>query len=622
MQVAQYAKKNADASCEESQSLLPGRSPVQVVNPLRSGRTGSISVILLGAFIAAFLFTTSKHAENNGSLIHGDGEFTSSSESQILAELKEIGNPGVESLHPNDNSLVQLPHIMLVLTDDQGYNDIGYSSNDLYDFTPHIDELMRSGLKLETYYAQHLCTPARGALLTGKYPVNIGLQHDVIHVDAPWGLPLDHKLLPEYLQENGYATHMIGKWHLGHFNEQFLPQHRGFDSFFGYLADTQDPFSHVYPSMLDGEWMSDLMIGEKFGNYSLESREGEYDAIMFTDRASDILQHHDPDMPLFLYIAHQNTHSPFVDMPDDWFTTAQRTKLDRVSDSTRHGFGESLMMLDAAVKNLTTALKDVGFWDNTLLIYSSDNGGCHGAGAYNYPLRGQKYYYFEGGMRVHAFIAGGMLPPSMVNVSYAGMMHITDWLPTILGMIGEDRPEELDGYNQWSSLVGDQQSSPRSELLYNLDPYQEVFVTDGGSRLVKDDENVRGALRMGDWKLILNEFCLSWFTPIPTDEIKTPQEGSCNITECADPSGYTETSSYLFNLKNDPYEKENLIQDYPEVAQVLELRMRDYLSSMKPAAWHSTDVRAYGQWSKAGNFISPWVSNAEIEGLSFKSDGK
>lgn len=156
------------------------------------------------------------------------------------------------------------PHIVFVLVDDQGYNDVGFSSNDVYDFTPRIDALMSEGLLLTSYYAQHLCTPARGALMTGKYPIHLGLQvisccwslnfkwrpcvlinqiesnscappgltstnpihphsspqHDVIHIDAPWGLPLEHKLLPEYLSEQGYATHMLGKWHLGHFNEQ------------------------------------------------------------------------------------------------------------------------------------------------------------------------------------------------------------------------------------------------------------------------------------------------------------------------------------------------------------------------------------------------------------------
>ena len=114
----------------------------------------------------------------------------------------------------------------------------------------------------------------------------------------------------------------MGKWHLGHFNKQFLPHNRGFDSFFGYVADTQDPFSHAYPTQINGESMFDLMLGESHGNYSSYktlNREGVYDATLFTDRAIDLISGHDQSVPMFLYVAHQNTHSPFPSIPPDWF---------------------------------------------------------------------------------------------------------------------------------------------------------------------------------------------------------------------------------------------------------------------------------------------------------------
>ena len=137
-----------------------------------------------------------------------------------------------------------------------------------------------------------------------------------------------------------------------------------------------------------------------------------------------------------------------------------------------------------------------------------------------------------------------------------------------------------------------------------------MSATDGGLLLTEDIKHLRSAIRIGDWKLILDEYCLSWFNPLPdSGDVKVPLEGTCNVTSCADPSIAAGQYSYLFDLRKDPYEQTNLMTKYPEVAEVLELRIREYANQMVPSAWHSTDASASGSWGKQGNFITPWVSD-------------
>ena len=150
-------------------------------------------------------------------------------------------------------------HILFLLVDDQGFNDIGYNTLDLAGSSPTIDNLAESGIILDNYYSQHLCTPARASLLTGVLPYHLGVQHEVILPAAPWGVPLSRKFLPDYLSDFGYISHMVGKWHLGFFQHAYLPTKRGFDSFYGFLSDQENYYDREYPYPIGDVYYKDWM---------------------------------------------------------------------------------------------------------------------------------------------------------------------------------------------------------------------------------------------------------------------------------------------------------------------------------------------------------------------------
>jgi arylsulfatase A-like enzyme len=140
------------------------------------------------------------------------------------------------------------PHVLFIVPDDMGWNDIGYQSSDMKHATPTLNALAADGIKLGSYYTQSSCTPARSALLAGYYPSSIGMGMDsqgAFTISSPYGVGLEHTLLPEAMRDAGYETHMVGKWNIGHYAEALLPHMRGFDSFLGYNGDEENYYSHV-----------------------------------------------------------------------------------------------------------------------------------------------------------------------------------------------------------------------------------------------------------------------------------------------------------------------------------------------------------------------------------------
>ncbi|KAF4519333.1 hypothetical protein B566_EDAN008255 [Ephemera danica] len=184
------------------------------------------------------------------------------------------------------SSQQQQPNIIIIVGDDVGWNDVAFHGSNQVP-TPNIDALAYSGVILNNYYVMQMCTPSRSALMTGRHPIHTGMQHFVIFATEPWGLDLNEKLLPEYLKEQGYATHIVGKWHLGFFHEAYAPTFRGFDSHFGYWTSAMDYYTH-----------SDNDQGF-----------GEYATRMFTTEAERLISTHDTSRPLFLYLPHLAVHA-------------------------------------------------------------------------------------------------------------------------------------------------------------------------------------------------------------------------------------------------------------------------------------------------------------------------
>ncbi|XP_019969147.1 arylsulfatase I-like [Paralichthys olivaceus] len=353
------------------------------------------------------------------------------------------------------------PHIIFILTDDQGFNDIGYHNPTIK--TPTLDKLAAEGVTLENYYVQPICTPSRSQLLTGRYQIHTGLQHSIIRPSQPSCLPSHMDTLPERLREAGYSTHMVGKWHLGFYRKACLPTRKGFDSFFGSLTGSVDYYSY---GSCDGPGLCGYDLHDDEG--VAWGQEGKYSTTLFTQRARKILESHDPaDKPLFLLLSLQAVHTPL--QPPKPYIYPYRD----MANVARRKYAAMVSTVDESVRNVTYALRKYGYYKNSVIIYSTDNGAQPFTGGSNWPLRGRKGTYWEGGVRGVAFVHSPLLKRRR-RVSKA-LLHITDWFPTLVGLAGGNISQSrgLDGFDVWST-ISEGKESPRQEILHNIDPLHKA----------------------------------------------------------------------------------------------------------------------------------------------------
>jgi arylsulfatase A-like enzyme len=428
------------------------------------------------------------------------------------------------------------PNIVVILADDLGNADLGYRGSDIK--TPNIDKLAKEGVRLESFHGMPVCTPARAALMTGRYPMRYGLQTLVIFPNHSYGLPTDERTLPQALQEAGYHTAMVGKWHLGHADKKYWPQNRGFDHFYGNTVGEVDYFTHQRSGITD--WQRD-------GKFISEQG---YVTTLFGDEAVKVIEEQDKTKPFFLYFASLAPHAPYQAPQADADRYASTIK-----DPTRRTYAAMITSLDDQVGRIVAALEKRGLRENTLIIFSSDNGGPRSAvvasGAHskeeraasgvtqeslpasNGELRGGKGSLYEGGVRTPTlFNWPGRLEPRIVNEP----LHMVDIMPTALALAGgtanpADKP--LDGEDIWAT-VAEGRPSPHDDILVNVEAF-------------------RGAVIKGKWKLI----------------------------KIALLPGKTE----LFDLTTDPGEKANVADQNPEVVRDLETRLIAYAKQQKMSEW-------------------------------------
>src|SRR5574340_1109039 len=397
------------------------------------------------------------------------------------------------------------PNIVFILADDLGYGDVGCYGSSIP--TPNLDRMASEGVRFTDFYSGNpVCSPSRAALLTGRYPVRVGVP-DVLSPKAEGGLSLDATILPQVLKARDYRTSCVGKWHLGD-APQYMPRSRGFDEFYGVpYSNDMNP-----PVICNGE------VLEKIATQQLLTEHFTEQAVRVIDAAKD--------SPFFLYMAPTSPHVPLKPSP----------RFD--GKSALGAYGDVVEELDWSVGQVLEALKRNGLENNTLVMFSSDNGPWYNGSPGR--LRGRKGTTWEGGMRV-PFIA--RFPDRIPSGSTChGTGSALDILPTLASLTGAPLPPDpLDGVNIWTQLTGDGQQVERDLLLYFDSTYLQCA-------------------RWGKWKLHVARYNVPPFVP-------EPPGGRRNLPV-----------RELYNLERDPDESYDLAEDYPDVIA----EIKDHIERMLP----------------------------------------
>ncbi len=412
------------------------------------------------------------------------------------------------------------PHIIFILADDLGWGDVGYHGGRIA--TPNIDALAARGVQLDQFYVQPVCSPTRGALLTGRYPVRLGLQCGVVRPWAQHGLPLAERTLPGALREVGYATAICGKWHLGHCAIGYLPTHRGFDRQYGHYNGALDYFTHIR----DG--------GHDWHRDDKPCYDEGYTTQLIAREASRVIARHDKSKPLFLYVPFNAPHTP-LQVPPEYIERYRHIK-----NRQRRVYAAMVDCLDESIGTIIKALDEHEFpAERTLICFCSDNGGIPKLGS-NGKLRAGKGTLYEGGVRVPAIMVwpGKLKRGSTVSEP----LHIVDMYPTMLRLAGAtlDQQLPLDGRDAWDTIAHGK-PTPHASIVHNVTPFH-------------------GAVRVGDWKLI-------WNGHVGANAMKAPPEETWE----------------LFNIAKDPHEKRELNLEYPEVLARLKKQLTELAAEAAPA---------------------------------------
>ncbi|MFG0335439.1 MAG: sulfatase, partial [Maioricimonas sp. JB049] len=397
------------------------------------------------------------------------------------------------------------PNLVLVVCDNLGYGDVGCFGSTLHR-TPHLDQMAAEGMKLTHFYVSSgVCTPSRASFMTGSYPLRVGMHvsdlgHKVLQPVSPKGLHPDEVTIAEVLKQAGYATTIIGKWHLGD-QPEFLPTRQGFDSYFGipYSDDMTPREGKPWPPLplMRNEEVVDAPVDRNL----LTKR--------YTEEAIRYMEEH-RDEPFFLYLPQAmpgSTRAPYA-------SDAFRGK------SQNGPWGDSVEELDWSMGEILAALKRLDLEENTLVIWTSDNGAPrrNPPQGSNKPLKGWGYDTSEGAMRVPAIVRWpGRVPEGVICDELCTAM---DLYPTFANLAGGEVPDDrvIDGRDIWPLLIGHPEA---------VSPLEAFYYYDRG--------DLR-AVRSGKWKLYL-----------PTDARRGPN------------------SPELYDLVGDIAEEQNVAADHPDV---------------------------------------------------------
>lgn len=426
---------------------------------------------------------------------------------------------------------IRLPNIVLIFIDDLGYADVGCYGAEGFE-TPHIDRLAEQGMRFTSFYvAQAVCSASRAALLTGCYPNRIGI-FGAYNDQAEVGINPDEEIIAEILKKKGYATACFGKWHLGH-HHKFLPLQHGFDEYLGL------PYSNdMWPVEYDGTTLPEghrklrypvlpLIEGNEKVAEIKTMEDQDTLTTRYTERAVRFIDKN-KDRPFFLYVPHTMVHTP-LGVSDKFRGRSEQGK-----------FGDVMMEVDWSVGEILKTLAKYGLENNTLVLFTSDNGpwlnfGKHAGSAG--PFREGKGTSWEGGVRVPCIMRWpGHIP---AGTDCGKMAATMDVLPTLAAITGAPLPEnKIDGVNILPLLKGDPDANPRDHLFYYY-----------GKQLQ--------AVRQGRWKLHFPHGYRSY-------EGVEPGKGGL-----PGPYAHGETGLELYDLENDIGEKHYVVEKYPDVVERL-----------------------------------------------------
>lgn len=436
------------------------------------------------------------------------------------------------------------PNIIFILADDMGYGDFSYFNNGLSD-TPVLDEMIKNGICLTQHYsASPVCAPSRAGLLTGRYPHRTGAI-DTLEMNGLDRLSLKETTIADVLQSNGYKTGLVGKWHLGAIDPRYHPNRRGFSEFVGFRAGWQDYY----------KW-------HLFYNNKLVKSDGRYLTDVFTEEAINFIKRNKKES-FFLHLTYNAPHFP-LQAPDE--VVEPFIQKGKFTKGVCYIYG-MIKKMDEGIGKILQCLKDEGLENNTIVFFTSDNGPQFGGegewtiNRFNYNFNGYKGLVYEGGIRVPMVIKN----PEMIERGKIinEMVHFVDWFPTILNMCNIKIPEniKLDGQNVLSVLQGEKVDYGKRFWQWNrLIPVRISNI----------------AMRDGKWKLL---------RPPVEETLKFPEEfGKVDVEYTYNPEKFKdiirepleefkiekENPPQLYDLENDPFERNNLAEKYPEIVEKME----------------------------------------------------
>ena len=422
------------------------------------------------------------------------------------------------------------PNVIVILADDLGYSDLGCQGGKDVP-TPHIDSLATNGVRgLQSYVSCPYCSPTRAGLLTGRYQTRFGHEfNEGFGVREKFGLPLSEGTIAQRMKELGYATAAVGKWHLG-YAPQFHPTKRGFDEFYGTLANT--PFFSP-TNFVDSRIAPEVRKVEDPNFYTTDA---------YAERIVDLVKKY-KDQPFFLYLPFNACHVPIQ------ATEKYLARFKNIEDKERRGYAAMLSAMDDAIGRLLATLRELKLEENTLLIFTSDNGGpmtkMGQNGSNNRPLKGQKGDTWEGGVRVPFLVQWkGKLPAGKT------FQHPTiqlDILATAVAAAGGkiDPAWKLDGVNLLPYLSGTNTAKPHETLAWRFGP--------------------QWAIRQGDWKLVQGfDYAAKVQGPVYETKVTAPM---------------------LFDLANDPVESKDLAAQHPDRVKELRTAWEAWNKEMAQPLW-------------------------------------